>query len=57
MTKQDLKHIIISIIVGASVAFFSSLFEGILVLLKSHGNDIIGGTVSSITYLIAKRHG
>lgn len=55
MSKEQRKQILISILIGACVAFFTSLFEGLLDVLKNNGNDIIGG-ISSTIYYITKQY-
>ena len=50
MTKETLKQILVSIFVGACVAFVSSLFDGIIALLKGQGNNIAGSVVAMGTY-------
>ena len=55
MTKETTKQILQSILIGAIVAFLSSLFEGLLDLVKGQGNNILGGGAASIAYLIRKR--
>ena len=54
MNKQSWKQILISILIGAIVAFLSSLFDGFLNFLKENGNNIVGGGATSITYLLKK---
>lgn len=54
MKKEDYKKILMSILIGAFVAFFSTLSQGLLDFVKAHGNDIIGGVAATITYLISK---
>lgn len=51
MTKEQYKQIFISIFVGACVAFFTSLFDGLLMFLRDYGNDLAGGAASTVTYL------
>lgn len=48
--RETLKHILISILVGACVAFLSSLFEGALHVLEGYGNDIVGGASATVAY-------
>lgn len=54
MEKTEWKKILISILIGASVAFFTSLFEGLIDVLQNQGNNIVGGISSGLVY-IAKR--
>lgn len=51
MTKAQLKQAIISIIIGALVAFISTFFEGVLSFLKGHGSDTLGGITASVIYI------
>jgi len=51
MTKDNWKQVLISLLIGASVAFISTLFQGLLDILQQHANEIIGGGVSSLVYL------
>lgn len=53
--KESLKQIVISIFIGACVAFFSTLFEGLATYLKSHATELISGGVTSFHY-ISKRY-
>lgn len=49
--NENLKQVLISILVGACVAFLSSLFEGLATLLKSHSTEIVSGVASTGVYL------
>lgn len=49
---KRLKDALIAIIIGACVAFLSSLFEGLTNLLQGGGSDMLGGGAASITYLL-----
>lgn len=51
LTKENWKHVIMSILIGAGVAFLSSFFDGIIDLLKGYGNDYAGGLTAATTYL------
>ena len=51
MTKENWKQVLISLLIGASVTFISTLFQGLLDILQQHANEIIGGGVSSLVYL------
>lgn len=55
MNKEKIKDALIAILIGAAVAFFTVLFEGLLEFLQNNGNNIVGGTASTLTY-IARRH-
>lgn len=52
MTKDQIKHALISLLVGALVSFILTLFQGILDFLKENAVDIIGGASATITYLV-----
>lgn len=54
MTKKEWRHALISIAIGAVMAFLSSLFDSLAQMFKSHGTEVIGGTVSAATYLLQK---
>jgi len=51
MNEINWKQILISILVGATVAFFSSLFEGLSELFKGLGNDVMGGATATLIYI------
>lgn len=52
MTKRNWKQIIISIIIGACVAFFSTLFEGLAEFFKAHSTEIISGGTTTLFHII-----
>jgi hypothetical protein len=52
MDKERFKDAIISIFVGASVAFLASLFNGLSELLNGYGPDAVGSAVGTATYAI-----
>ncbi len=49
--KDTIKHIFLSILIGACVAFLSSLFDGILDIVRGYGNDVLGGVTATATYI------
>lgn len=51
MNKENVKQVVVSIVVGACVAFFSTLFQGLADLLKSHSVEIVSGVSSAGVYL------
>lgn len=51
MNKDNVKQVVVSVVIGACVAFFSTLFQGLADLLKSHSVEIISGISSSSVYL------
>ena len=55
MSRETFYKMLQSILIGAIVAFLSSLFEGLLDLLKGPGNNLLGGGAASVAYLIRKR--
>ena len=55
MTKETFYKMLQAILVGACVAFLTSLFEGLLDLLKGPGNNLLGGAAAGVAYSIRKR--
>lgn len=53
-TKAHFKHALVSIIVGAAVAFFTALFQGLLDYLKD-GVFNFSGVSAAIVYHFIKR--
>lgn len=51
MTRENLKHVMISILIGAGIAFVSSLLEGLLNLIKNIGHNLPGITAGMVWYL------
>ncbi len=47
MKRQELKPILISILVGACVAFLTSLFDGLIGILQGYGNNVTGGVIAA----------
>jgi hypothetical protein len=54
MNKEQIKQALIAILIGACVAFFTTLFEALAEFLKSNSTDIIAGATSSFVYLIKR---
>lgn len=52
MTKQDIKHALISLLIGAILTFLTTVFQGLVDFLKAHGSEIVGGAGATITYLV-----
>ena len=50
MDKENLKQILVSILIGAFTAFLTSLLEGILTFLQGAGNNLVVGMVSGATF-------
>ena len=48
---NNLKQALISILIGCSVAFISTLFQELANFLNQHSEQIISGAVSSAVYL------
>lgn len=46
---------LISILIGAIVAFLSSLFDGIINILEGYGNNVAGGTAAAGMFLAARK--
>jgi len=42
MTKEQVKHVMLSILIGATVSFMTVLFQGILDVLKGISPETIG---------------
>jgi hypothetical protein len=49
--NENLKQVLVSILVGGCVAFLSSIFDNLAILLKSHSTEIISGITSTGIYL------
>lgn len=49
--NNNAKSVIVSILIGAAVAFFATLFEGLAEFLRSHSTDVISGISTSMVYL------
>lgn len=51
MTREQLKNALISLVIGACIAFFSTLFQALAELLKAHSTEIISGAASAYYYI------
>lgn len=51
MTKEQLKNVLVSILVGACVSFFSTLFSALAELLKAHSSEIMSGAAAAYYYI------
>jgi inhibitor of KinA sporulation pathway (predicted exonuclease) len=51
MQKDNLKQVVISIVIGACVAFFSTLFTELAAFLKTHSTEVISAMATTGTYL------
>ena len=54
MTKENWKQALIAILIGAGVAFFSTLFEGLAEYLKAHTTEVVSGGTSSFVYMLKR---
>ncbi len=54
MEKSNWKHLAQSILVGAVIAFLSTLFEGLATLIKSHSTEIISGSAAAFYHVSRK---
>lgn len=50
MDKEDLKQALLSILVGACVAFVTTFLEGVIQYLNGTENNILAGIVSTVMY-------
>lgn len=53
--KLDLKQALISILIGACIAFFTTFFEGLRDILVHPTNNIVAGAASSLWYMLFRR--
>lgn len=51
MRKDNLKQVLISILIGGTVAFLTTIFEGLASLLKTHSVEAVSAISSSMVYL------
>lgn len=52
MTPHDLKQALLSILIGACVAFVSSFFDGLLQYLRGIDHSTIGAISATSTYML-----
>ena len=52
MSQNDLKHILISILIGAAVAFFTTLFQELANFFKQYSTNMIAGGATSFAYIV-----
>lgn len=57
MKPEDIRQALISIAVGATVAFLASLFDGILEFIRANGEDIVAGVIGTAIYLAKQYRG
>jgi hypothetical protein len=51
MTRDNLKQVFISILVGACVAFLTTFFEAMARFLQENSTEIISGAASTAVYI------
>jgi hypothetical protein len=54
-SRENFRQAIMSIIIGASVAFLTTLFEGLADFLRANSESIVAG-MSSTAYYLAKMY-
>ncbi len=54
MDKQQTKQILISIFIGACVAFLQTFFTGLVEFMQTYAESIISGIATSVAYLVQK---
>lgn len=55
MDKKTLKQVFISVLIGACVAFLSTLFQGLADMLKEYAVQGISATASAFSYLVSRK--
>ena len=55
-TMKDInwKQVLISILIGATVAFVTTFLEGLLDYLRGLENNVVGGAISSLWYSLKR---
>lgn len=51
MSRADLKHALISLLIGLVITFLSSLLSGVIEILKGYVSTMVGGTGGAVAYL------
>lgn len=51
MNRENLKQALISIVIGATVTLFATIFQELANYLKSHSTEIISGVSAAGLYL------
>ncbi len=54
MDKQQAKQILISIFIGACVAFLQVFFTGLVEFMQTYAESLISGVATSVAYLAQK---
>lgn len=52
MTRNEIKQALISICIGAIIAFLTTFLEGIIHILQNTENNIIGSVTGSLFYIL-----
>lgn len=52
MTQEQIKHALLSILIGALSVFVSQLLSGVLHFLQGYMSDILGGTAGATAYIV-----
>jgi hypothetical protein len=55
--KDNIKHVIVSICIGAAVTMISTIFEELAKYLRSHTTEVVSAMASAGTYLASKYRG
>lgn len=51
MTRENMKQALISLLVAAAAAFFSTLAQGLGDFIKAHAVDAVSGGIAAAVYL------
>ena len=51
MTKEQLKHALVSILIGAACSVIISILQVLLDFMKAHAIDLISGASATIAYM------
>ena len=54
MSRENIKQALISILIGAAVAFFTTLFEGLAEWLQQNAVSVVSGATTSVVYLLKR---
>lgn len=55
MTKQDFKKALFSLLIGAGVSFFLTLFQGIMDFITTNSKEFVSGGTAGLYYFIKNR--
>ena len=53
--NRNFKEVLISILIGATVAFLTTLIEGLYQFIQANSENIVAG-MSSVAYYLAKNY-